>query len=94
MPRISLPWAYEPNASLTQCELDGQGVPGCASAPDPNTYRTQFKDGVDVLPWMTQQEDTVIRKMLARAWRAYQACQFMPRCCSPHALLQSHDDGL
>jgi homoserine O-acetyltransferase/O-succinyltransferase len=31
-------------------------------------YQTQFKDGIDVLPWMTQQEDAVMKAFDANDW--------------------------
>jgi len=38
------------------------------AARTPEMYQTQFKDGMDVLPWMTQQEDAVIKAFDANDW--------------------------
>lgn len=38
------------------------------SARTPDMYQAQFKNGVDVLPWMTQQEDAVMKAFDANDW--------------------------
>ena len=38
------------------------------AARTPDMYRTQFKNGMDVLPWMTQQEDAVMKAFDANDW--------------------------
>ena len=46
------------------------------SARTPDMYQAQFKNGMDVLPWMTQQEDAVMKIFDANDWiyqtRAYE----------------------
>jgi len=38
------------------------------AARTPDMYQTQFKNGTDVLPWMTQQEDAVLKAFDANDW--------------------------
>ena len=38
------------------------------SARTPDMYQAQFKNGMDVLPWMTQQEDAVMKVFDANDW--------------------------
>ncbi|MGA7082303.1 MAG: alpha/beta fold hydrolase [Pseudolabrys sp.] len=38
------------------------------SARTPDMYQAQFKNGMDVLPWMTQQEDAVMKIFDANDW--------------------------
>src|SRR5215475_3613902 len=38
------------------------------SARTPDMYQAQFKNGTDVLPWMTQQEDAVMKAFDANDW--------------------------
>ena len=38
------------------------------SARTPDMYQAQFKNGLDVLPWMTQQEDAVMKAFDANDW--------------------------
>ena len=38
------------------------------SARTPDMYQAQFKNGMDVLPWMTQQEDAVMKAFDANDW--------------------------
>jgi homoserine O-acetyltransferase len=38
------------------------------SARTPDMYQAQFKNGMDVLPWMTQQEDAVMKAIDANDW--------------------------
>ena len=38
------------------------------SARTPDMYQAQFKNGVEVLPWMTQQEDAVMKAFDANDW--------------------------
>ena len=38
------------------------------SARTPDMYQAQFKNGTDVLPWMTQQEDAVMKVFDANDW--------------------------
>src|SRR5499427_2400647 len=38
------------------------------AARTPDMYQTQFKDGMDILPWMTQQEDAVLKAFDANDW--------------------------
>jgi homoserine O-acetyltransferase/O-succinyltransferase len=38
------------------------------AARTPDLYQTQFKDGMDVLPWMAQQEDAVMKAFDANDW--------------------------
>jgi homoserine O-acetyltransferase len=38
------------------------------AARTPDMYQTQFKNGTDVLPWMAQQEDAVMKAFDANDW--------------------------
>jgi len=38
------------------------------AARTPDMYQAQFKNGMDVLPWMTQQEDAVLKAFDANDW--------------------------
>jgi homoserine O-acetyltransferase/O-succinyltransferase len=38
------------------------------AARTPDMYQAQFKNGTDVLPWMTQQEDSVMKAFDANDW--------------------------
>ena len=38
------------------------------AARTPDMYQAQFKNGMDILPWMTQQEDAVLKAFDANDW--------------------------